>query len=109
MDSPLITAYEIMADSFVSIVLRTKSRTNKISISRKQLLGLAGLASLVKGFIYPNIGSKIRWISAEVEIECPIDGFLFGFRGPLELKQILRPGRHHYLDMEVGGSSRIRI
>ena len=88
---------------------RTKSRTNEISISPKKLLGLAGLAPLVNGFIHTNIGSKVRWISSKVEIECPIDGLPFGFRRSLELKQILRPGWHHYLDMEVAGSSRIRI
>jgi hypothetical protein len=43
-----------------------------------------------------------------METDRSIDHLFFGFRNSLEMKQVLGPGRHHYLDMEVVGSGGIR-
>jgi len=61
-----------------------------------------------KSFVYTNIHSGLRPVFPEVETYCPIDHLFFGFRNSLGMKQVLGPGWHHYLDMEVVGSGRIR-
>jgi hypothetical protein len=43
-----------------------------------------------------------------VETYRPIDHLFFGFRNPLEMKQVLGPGWHLYLSMEVVGPGGIR-
>ncbi len=68
---------------------------------------LASAGGLAKGFIYTNIRSNFGRISSEVESYCPIDRLFFGFRNPLLMKQVLGPGWHHHLDMELGGPSRV--
>ena len=60
-------------------------------------------SGVTKGFVYTNIHSGFRRIFPEVETDRPIDQFFFAFRNSLAMKQILGPGWHHYLDMEVVG------
>ena len=52
--------------------------------------------------------SGFRRIFPDVESYRSIAHLFFGFRNTLEMKQILGPGWHHYLSMEVVGPGRIR-
>ena len=54
-----------------------------------------------KSFVYTNVHSGFRRIFLEVEAQCSIDHLFFDFRNSLAMKQVLRPGWHHDLNMEV--------
>src|SRR5208282_3057656 len=61
----------------------------------------------LKSLIHTNIHAEFRRVFAHVQTSRLIDQLFFGLGNPLAQKQVLGPGWHHDLDMEVIGLGRV--